>query len=31
MTMQDLNMMTVMASVERTEEQWRKLLEKAGF
>ena len=31
MTLQDLNMMTVLASIERTEEQWRVLLEKAGF
>ena len=31
MTMQDLNMMTVLASVERTEEHWRTLLGKARF
>ena len=31
MTLQDLNMMTVLASVERTEQQWRSLLDTAGF
>lgn len=30
-TSQDINMMSILASLERTESQWRQLLTKAGF
>lgn len=31
MTHQDLNMMSLLSAVERTEPQWRELLDSAGF